>query len=558
MPEASAGCVCPYALQCTIALRPRRTNRAWGVFSAAGASTPIRRLNLNFGAPGDRRDAAGELWLAYPRPYTGRLVTEVPVQSAALTNAGFVCRGGAATENWIGQSWWTGVTNLSVLLHDDTDGAIPATVRLHFREPDGLLPTQRVFGVAIEGGVRMAAFDPAREGGGTNTVVREFRGLRVTGPLDVALIPSRGMPLLCGLEVIREPALPQLADSSFACTAGVPAILTLPVTFEDGAPMAVTIVVATPPAHGALTRLSGRRYAYRADPAYSGSDAIVWRAAEAGRETRSAMVAITVEPDRVAPRLVAARSVGREDRIALDFDEPLDPATATNAAFYRVDKDVSVYAASLRTNGTSVRLTTAPLKEGETYSVVARGVRDRAGPPNVATNADAATFTHALAGFALREVWRGVAGAEMACFTNGALARTPDATEEVAPLESPGTEAGDNYAARISGFIRPRVTAEYVLWCAADDACELWLAPDATPANRVRVALVPAWTQKRQWDKVPEQKSEPIPMKAGERYSFEVRHKEAAGSDHVSVAWEAPGVPRAVIPGSCLLLPPRW
>jgi outer membrane protein assembly factor BamB len=557
MPEASAGCVCPYALQCTIALRPRRTNRAWGVFSAAGASIPIRRLNLNFGAPGDRRDAAGELWLAYPRPYAGRLVTEVPVQSAALTNAEFACREGAATDNWIGQSWWSGVTNLSVLLHDDTDGAIPVTVRLHFREPDGLLPSQRVFAVAIEGDVRLPAFDPAREGGGTNTVVREFRDLRVTGPLNVALIPVRGLPLLCGLEAIREPDLPQVADSSVACTAGVPAILTLPATFEDGAAMAATITVVTPPAHGVLTRLSGRRYAYRANPAYSGSDVIVWRAAEAGRETRAAMVTITVEPDRTAPRPLAARSTGLENRVALDFDEPLDPATATNAVLYRVDKDVGVYEASLRTNGTSVYLTTAPLKEGESYSVTVRGVRDRASPPNVATNAGTVTFTHTLAGFALRELWRGVTGAEMTCFTNGALARKPDATEEVASLESPGTETGDNYAARISGFIRPRVTAEYVFWCAADDACELWLAPDATPAHRVRVAHAPAWTLKRQWDKFPEQKSKPIPLKAGECYSFEVRHKEAAGGDHVSVAWEAPGVPRAVIPGSCLLLPRR-
>ena len=68
IPEASAGCVCLFSIASTVALEPRQPRRPWTIFSAVGNVRPVKHMALNFGAPGDRRDARGTLWLAYPRP----------------------------------------------------------------------------------------------------------------------------------------------------------------------------------------------------------------------------------------------------------------------------------------------------------------------------------------------------------------------------------------------------------------------------------------------------------------------------------------------------------
>src|SRR5205085_9600060 len=68
IPEASAGCVCLFSIAATIVFEPRDHRMEWGVYSATGAKLPVQHMALNLGAPGDRRDAHGKLWLGYPRP----------------------------------------------------------------------------------------------------------------------------------------------------------------------------------------------------------------------------------------------------------------------------------------------------------------------------------------------------------------------------------------------------------------------------------------------------------------------------------------------------------
>ena len=67
-PEGSSGCTCSYPLQASMALAPVGRNENWSVFHTAGAALPVKHIAVNLGAPGDRRDAAGTLWLSFPRP----------------------------------------------------------------------------------------------------------------------------------------------------------------------------------------------------------------------------------------------------------------------------------------------------------------------------------------------------------------------------------------------------------------------------------------------------------------------------------------------------------
>lgn len=67
--EANADCFCPYSFATSLALAPaaRRKNEDWALYYDKMDVAPVRRMALNFGAPGDRRDEKGVLWLGYPR-----------------------------------------------------------------------------------------------------------------------------------------------------------------------------------------------------------------------------------------------------------------------------------------------------------------------------------------------------------------------------------------------------------------------------------------------------------------------------------------------------------
>ncbi|MGQ9730126.1 MAG: outer membrane protein assembly factor BamB family protein [Candidatus Zipacnadales bacterium] len=70
MPPAAAGCTCSYSFQTTVALEPAPDAETWSIYSGPSApeTQDITGLMLNFGAPGDRLDDGGKLWVAYPRP----------------------------------------------------------------------------------------------------------------------------------------------------------------------------------------------------------------------------------------------------------------------------------------------------------------------------------------------------------------------------------------------------------------------------------------------------------------------------------------------------------
>lgn len=153
------------------------------------------------------------------------------------------------------------------------------------------------------------------------------------------------------------------------------------------------------------------------------------------------------------------------------------------------------------------------------------------------------------AGSIFREVWPGVPGQYV---SNIPLSTTPALRSEVFKLEAPTGETGigDNYGARIRGYVCPPETGNYYFWIASDNNSELWLSTDANPANKVKIAMVSGYTGSREWTKYGSQRSALIPLNASTKYYVEVLHKESTLADHVAVGWQLPsGALERPIPG---------
>jgi len=208
MPEASSGCICPFAVHCTMVFAPRQINRVWGMFSAPGPMMPVKSLAVNLGAPGDRRDTSGKLWLSYPRPGKGRLVMDLDLQveggSYFARNPEFLRIEGTKSA-WVYSYGCSGMTALTVPLTDEADAPAKYTLRLHFAETEYHRPSQRVFDVKAGDRSLLKDFDiVAAAGGPYRTIVKEFRGIDATNDLTLTFTPGEGEPILCGLEVMRE------------------------------------------------------------------------------------------------------------------------------------------------------------------------------------------------------------------------------------------------------------------------------------------------------------------------------------------------------------------
>ena len=214
VPEASSGCVCPFSVTTTVVFAPRKTTRAWGMFSAPGAMTPVKRLSINLGAPGDRKDSGGAIWLAHPRPRTDRLVIDPKLSVRAGKGGGFFGRNGnfvkigGTDDPWVYASGLRGPATCSIPLLKKGDTPRKYTVRLHFAEPQGLPAGKRIFDVLLQGKPALTKFDIAAAAGGPDkAVVKQLTGVPVTTSLTVELKPALGSargPVLCGIEVIAE------------------------------------------------------------------------------------------------------------------------------------------------------------------------------------------------------------------------------------------------------------------------------------------------------------------------------------------------------------------
>lgn len=140
------------------------------------------------------------------------------------------------------------------------------------------------------------------------------------------------------------------------------------------------------------------------------------------------------------------------------------------------------------------------------------------------------------------------------------ITEPPDVTMPLTAFQMPD-DVGQDFGARIRGFLTAPESGSYTFWISCDDNGELNLSADETPAAKQRIAHVtgsPAWTDYVEWTKFPTQKSAPIELVAGKRYYVEALLKEDVAEDHLAVGWSKPSDPQStsepaeIIPGQQL------
>jgi len=96
----------------------------------------------------------------------------------------------------------------------------------------------------------------------------------------------------------------------------------------------------------------------------------------------------------------------------------------------------------------------------------------------------------------------------------------------------------DNYRARITGWLIPPATGNYIFWLVTDDNGRLWLSTDDDPANARLIATESSWAGEGGWGGPgDEAQSVAIHLEAGKAYWMRGGYQEAGGGDHIRIAW---------------------
>jgi autotransporter-associated beta strand protein len=144
-------------------------------------------------------------------------------------------------------------------------------------------------------------------------------------------------------------------------------------------------------------------------------------------------------------------------------------------------------------------------------------------------------------GTALQETWTGIGGGKVTDLTgSAAYAGAPAYRQMITSLQSLQQDVGDATGSRVRGFIVPSFTGDHVFSVAGNDDVQFSFSTDANPANATRIAFTSVITAPNAWTTSPTQTSSPVSLVQGQRYSFEVLHKEQAGFNHWSVGWTTP------------------
>ncbi len=161
------------------------------------------------------------------------------------------------------------------------------------------------------------------------------------------------------------------------------------------------------------------------------------------------------------------------------------------------------------------------------------------------------SFTTTLEGLGtvVLDMWEGITGSTLnLLLENPSYPDDPTLSDELTEFGT-ADSIGDNYGARIHGWLYAPLTGDYTFWFSSADQGELWLSTDDDPTNVQLLASEPVWGS---YDTFSRQ-SEPISLTGGNKYYIMTLWKEGPDWDHCQVAWRGAGIrEQEIIKGSYL------
>jgi hypothetical protein len=182
---------------------------------------PLDRVALNLAAPGDHAGPDGAVWFRQglgdrKKKRTGNAagidVTIEPASVQAFSAHPLrLRRANDGALPFVAASGFEGVETLRIALCAKAGEQRAYAVRLHFAEPGGAKPGERLFSVSLQGREVIAGLDVARAAGGPlGAIVREFHNVATDREIRIdlrAIAPGRP-PLLCGVAIGVEHPMP--------------------------------------------------------------------------------------------------------------------------------------------------------------------------------------------------------------------------------------------------------------------------------------------------------------------------------------------------------------
>lgn len=288
----------------------------------------------------------------------------------------------------------------------------------------------------------------------------------------------------------------------------------------------------------------------------------------------SAAVAVSVAPDLTLPEVTSVTALGTPSPttgkpylVRVDFSKRMDSTTAKAIGNYLLNGGASLTGVTMHETATglvlggdwrSVILATSGLTPGQKYTLTVSGLKDRTVTGNQMTSKAvsflAPVLTAGMAGWDYYYLGAPPEGTPMdvAYLNSSAVYPVAPMTNALPTSFDTGTlftgndlnnllgALGDNYGDSLSGWVTPKVSGNYTFFLSSDDASELYLSSDDSPANLTLIATESTCCHAFAEPGV-ETTSGPIPLIQGHQYFIRALHTEGGGGDYVKVAWRIEG-----------------
>lgn len=202
-PDYTRTCTCSYQNQSSICMVPMHDAEEWTFYGKSDVKKNVKRVGINFGAPGDRKANDGTLWLEYPA--VGGASPAVPVHISGKKLEYFRKHQSTVQGElpWVGCSGVKNIETLAVKLLPTESEERTYTVRLIFSEIEDIKLGERVFDVTIQGQRVLDDFDIMQSAKGRFKVIsKEFRNIKVTDELRLSFRSNTKLgATICGIQI---------------------------------------------------------------------------------------------------------------------------------------------------------------------------------------------------------------------------------------------------------------------------------------------------------------------------------------------------------------------